>query len=132
MPATPESQIELLALAIATGSTVRRWAATHGVAERTAYAWAARPECKARVAELRAALIDRAVGRLARGAGKAVKALEAIIGPSSAAPDAVRVAAAKAILASLIDVRTHAELERRIDEMEKRLSGGGSEGEPQP
>jgi hypothetical protein len=123
MPAKPTDQIESLALAVVGGMTIRRWAREHETPERTAYEWARTPEFRQRVGELRADLVNRALGRLARSAGTAVKALERIISHQSTAPDAVRVAAAKAILSALIDVQTHAELNDRLTALEQRLAG---------
>ena len=81
MATAPATKIENLALAIASGSTVCAWCATHRVSERTAYGWASKPEFKSKVVSLRSDLVDRALGRLSRSANQAVRALERIVGP---------------------------------------------------
>jgi len=123
MPAPPTGRIEALALAVATGSTVRGWAKAHCTPERTAYEWASKPAFKARVGELRAELVNRALGRLARSAGAAVAALARIIDPKSVATDAARVSAARAILSALVEIQTHAELNDRLTALEQRIAG---------
>jgi hypothetical protein len=118
MPAAPKARIEALALAIAAGSTVRAWARANKVPERTAYTWAATPEFKARVVELRHQAVGRALGRLTAAATRAVTTLRQLLRDSE--PATVRLGAARAILASLIDIQSHAELNERITELERR------------
>jgi hypothetical protein len=123
MSASPEGQVEQLALAVAVGSTVRAWCKKNDVAERTAYAWSGTPDFKARVVELRAAMIDKAIGRLSRAACRAVDALARIIKPGSTATRAEQISASKAILSSLIEVRSHAEFDARFAAVERKLAG---------
>ena len=60
------SQKMMLAVAIAGGTPVARWARDNEVPERTAYHWAAQPDVRSEVESIRRRAIDRAVGRMAR------------------------------------------------------------------
>jgi hypothetical protein len=119
MPATNSGKVELLALAVARGESVVDAAKAHGINERTAYRWSAEPEFKAQVDELRRRMVADAVGMLARSATRAVATLEELMG--GAAPPTVRLGAARAILASLIEIQAHAELTGRIAALERRI-----------
>ena len=119
MSATNSGKAEMMALAIARGESVGEAAISHGVNERTAYRWSAEPEFKARVDELRRRMVADAVGKLACSATLAVTTLQELLGIAS--PPTVRLGAARAILASLIEIQTHAELTERIANLEKRI-----------
>src|SRR5262245_13785461 len=101
MPAPPRDQIESMALSVASGQTIRRWAEEHDVCERTARSWAATPLFKGRLRELRDDLIDRTLARLTRASSAAVTSLIQIIGDPEA-PHAAKVGAARTLLTSLI------------------------------
>jgi len=58
------SQKMLLAVAIAEGTAVEKWASTNGVPARTTYHWAAQPE----VESIRRRALDEAIGRMAKRA----------------------------------------------------------------
>ena len=58
---------EALALALATGQTLRAAAAATGISERTATRRWADPDFRRRVSEARAGMVQRALGRLADG-----------------------------------------------------------------
>jgi hypothetical protein len=106
-----------LALAIATGRTVRAWAKEHDVPERTAYKWARSPEVRKMVRRIRRRAIDRAVGRLSRHAAAAADQIAKLA--KGALSEAVRFQAARAVLADLMNVSNYAALEDRITQLER-------------
>ena len=110
-----------LALALAAGQSVRDAATSAGVSERTAFRRLADPEFAAQVAALRADMIRTAAGRLAAGMTDAADVLRALL--TNDDPHVRHKAAVK-----LLEVGTKvvelADLQRRVDDLERRLSGG--------
>jgi hypothetical protein len=106
-----------LALAIATGRTVRAWAREHEVPERTAYKWARSDEVKDQVRRIRRRAIDRAIGRLSRYASAAAQQIANLA--EGATSEAVKLHAARAVLADLMQVANYAELDDRIAALER-------------
>ncbi len=106
-----------LALALATGRTVRAWAKEHEVPERTAYKWARSPEVRKMVRRIRRRAIDRAVGRLSRYASAAAEQIARLA--KGAESESVKLQAARAVLADLMQVANYADLEDRIAELER-------------
>jgi hypothetical protein len=109
-----------LALALATGRTVKAWAKGHEVPERTAYTWARSPEVRKQVRRIRRRAIDRAIGRLSRNATAAADQIARLA--KGAASEAVRLHAARAVLADLMTVSNYAALEQRLAEVERRIA----------
>jgi hypothetical protein len=109
-----------LALAIATGRTVKAWAKEHDVAERTAYTWARSPEVRKQVHRIRRRAIDRAVGRLSRHAAAAADQIARL--SKEALSEAVRFQAARAVLADLMSVSNYAAFDDRLTKIEKRIA----------
>jgi hypothetical protein len=107
-----------LALAIAKGETVKAWALAHDVPERTAYTWARSPEVKKQVRRIRRRAIDRAIGRLSRGAFAAADRIARLA--KAAESESVQLQAARAVLADLMQVANYADLEDRITELERK------------
>jgi hypothetical protein len=108
-----------LALALAGGSTVKAWALDSNVPERTAYSWGRSPEVRKWVRRIRRRAIDRAVGRLSRAAAKAARQIASLA--DSAQSEAVKLQAARAVLADLMSVTDYADHEDRIAELERRV-----------
>ena len=106
-----------LALAIATGRTVKAWAKEHEVPERTAYTWARSPEVRKMVRRIRRHAIDRAVGRLSRYASVAADQIARLA--KGAESESVKLQAARAVLADLMQVANYADLDDRIAELER-------------
>jgi hypothetical protein len=106
-----------LALAIATGRTVKAWAKEHDVPQRTAYTWARSLEVKKRVRRIRRRAIDRAIGRLSRYASAAAQQIADLA--KGAESESVKLQAARAVLADLMQVANYADLEDRITELER-------------
>jgi hypothetical protein len=121
MPGEKPKQLrEALAVAVAGGRDVGEWAREAGVSRRTANRWAATPGFKARVAELRRRLTDRAIGRLTATVTAAADELARLA--TGAASEQVRLQASRAILADMISVTEFAELTRRMTEVERKLN----------
>jgi hypothetical protein len=108
-----------LALAMAGGSTVKAWAEANGVPDRTARTWSHCPEVLRRVRRIRRKALDRAIGRLSRNATAAAD--QVIKLAKDALSEAVRLNAARAVLADLMAVSDYAALEDRLAEVERKL-----------
>lgn len=74
------------------------------------------PAFVALVAELRTRMIDKAIGRLSRVAGKAVRTLERLLESET---DGIRLQAASLVLAHAVKLREHAEFTQRIERLEE-------------
>ena len=109
-----------LALALAAGGTVKAWADAHGVPERTARTWSHSPEVLDQVAAIRRAVLDRAIGRLSDHAIAAADQIAALA--RDAASEAVKLQAARAVLADLMAVSNYAALEDRLADVERRIA----------
>jgi hypothetical protein len=114
-----QDQKAALALAMATGRTVIDWAKEARVPERTAYTWSRSREVLDRVHAIRRAAIDRAIGRLSENALAAAEAITGLV--RGAASEAVKLQAARAVLADLMAVSDYAALEDRLAEVERRI-----------
>ncbi len=99
-----------LLLALAAGQTVRDAARLSGVGERTATRRVADLDFRRRVAELRAEMIDRALGRMADGMADAAATLRRLL---SAESESVRLGACRAMLELGVKLREGAELDQR-------------------
>ena len=119
-----------LALAIAGGGAVRAWADANGVPPRTAYSWSRSPEVRALVGRIRRRAIDRAIGRLSKHANAAAETIRKLA--DSATSEAVRLQAARAVLADLITVTNYAALEARLDAVERRIADHAQHQQHQP
>jgi transposase-like protein len=108
---------EALALALATGQTLRAAAQTAGVGERTATRRWTDAAFRRRVGELRGEMTARAAGRLVEGMTAAADKLRQLV---DAADERVALAAAKELLAAAVRIREATELEERLAELEAR------------
>jgi hypothetical protein len=109
-----------LLVALAAGQTAREAAETAGVAERTVFRRLANPAFRQRAAELRADMMQRALGRLADGMAEAAAALRKLLASGS---DAVKLAAARAILEFGPRLRETVEFEERLRALEQGAAG---------
>jgi hypothetical protein len=115
-----QSQKAALALAMAAGSTVKAWADAHGVPDRTARTWSNSPEVLDQVQAIRREVLHCAIGRLSDHATAAVDAIVRLV--QQAASEAVRLQAARAVLADLMAVSHYAALDGRLAEVERRIA----------
>jgi hypothetical protein len=106
-----------LALALATGRTVKAWAKAHDVPERTAYTWARSPEVRQLVRRIQRRAIGRAAGCLSRHAAAAAAKIAKLA--DSAQSESVQLQAARAVLADLMQLANYADLDDRIAELER-------------
>jgi hypothetical protein len=110
-----------LALALAGGDTVAEAASKAGVSERTAFRRLLDPAFRRRVAELRAAAMERASSKLADTMTQAAETLRALLRADS---EAVRLGACRSILELAGKLRENIELEERVTMLEKQLGRG--------
>jgi hypothetical protein len=109
-----------LALAMAGGSTVKAWADANGVADRTARTWSNSPEVRDQVEAIRREIVHCTIGRLCNHATAAADEIARLV--TGASTDAVRLQAARAVLAELMAVSSYATLEGRLAEVEGRIA----------
>jgi hypothetical protein len=105
-----------LLVALAAGQTAREAAEIAGVAERTVFRRLVDPAFRRRAAELRADMMQRALGKLAEGMAEAADALRNLLASGS---DAVKLAAARAILEIGPRLRDTVEFEQRLNALEQ-------------
>ncbi len=106
-----------LITALASGATVAAAAEQAGVSERTVYRRLEDDSFRGQLAEARAELIKRAVGRLARDCSAAADTLRALL---TAESETVRLGAAKSIIELAVKIREHDELAERVAALEQQ------------
>src|SRR5437763_8329362 len=114
---------DTLALALASGQTIRDAAASAGVAERTATRRVAELAFRQRVAALRSDMLARAAGQMADGMTQAVTTLRQLL---SARSESVRLAAARSILEIGPKLHESLDLDERLREVEACLRCAGN------
>jgi hypothetical protein len=112
----PSRFFEPLAVAVASGQTIRAAADVAGCATQTAYNISASHEFRQRVSEIRTEAVTAAVGKLSDAASEAVSTLRQLLDASNDPP--VRLNAAKAILAAITPMAEFGELRQRLDSIE--------------
>jgi hypothetical protein len=113
--ATIEYRREQLALLIASGHKIRDAAAQAKTAERNAYTWLAEPSFRARISELRALMVDAAIGRLSDNACRAVDTLVELL--EDDAPS-IRHRAATSVLEVLGRFQANITIDQRLVQLE--------------
>ena len=114
---------EALALAVASGQTLRDAAAANGIGERTATRRRADAAFRRRVAELRGDMVGRALGKMADGMADAADVLRQLL--AAGTPPAVRLGAARSLLERGTKLRESVELETRLAELENHAKQEG-------
>jgi hypothetical protein len=117
-----DARIDALALALASGQTITEAAASADLSRRTATRRVAEPDFRRRVAELRAGMVARALGKMADGMTAAADTLRALL---DAEGESVRLGAARSILELGNKLRESVELEQRLADLEQRLAERG-------
>jgi hypothetical protein len=110
-------RFEAMALALATGTSIKKASQSAGISVRHGYRVAASSKMRFRVGELRSQIANEAVGRLTQGATKAADTLVELLGEAN--EPSTRMNAAKAILANLGPLSELAELRSRLDRLEQ-------------
>jgi transposase-like protein len=113
---------DLLAVRLAGGSSFKDAAAELGVDERTARRRWANPAFRAKVAQLRREMTDRAVGRLADALVEAADELRRLIGSNN---ESTRLRAAIALLNHATQTVLLADVQARLNALEESLNHAG-------
>lgn len=111
-------RFESLALALASGSSIKAASQTVGVSVRQGYRIASTDKMRSRVNEIRSEITREAVGQLTLGATKAAATLVALL--DEAHEPSTRLNASKAILNALAPISELAELRSRLDQLEAK------------
>ena len=109
--------MELLAVAVAGGQTVKAAAESCSCSERQGYRISATLEFKSRVSAIRAEMTSQAVGELSAAASEAVTTIRELLASTNEPP--VRLNAAKAILNALGPMSELGELRERLATLEQ-------------
>jgi hypothetical protein len=117
-----DARIDALALALAAGKTITEAAVAADLSRRTATRRVIDPAFRRRVAELRAEMVARALGKMADGMAAAAETLRALL---DAEGESVRLGAARSILELGNKLREAVELEERLATLEQRLAARG-------
>jgi hypothetical protein len=108
-----------LLVAVAEGRTVREAAIAAGLGERTATRHVADPDFRRRVAEARAEMVARALGKMADGMAEAADTLRLLLRAKS---ESVRLGAARSILELGNKLRESVEIEARLQAVERQIN----------
>lgn len=122
MAANGTNKRERVALALASGLSIRRAAKRCHVGTRTIFRWLENQDFRHRVHEVRTQLFHRAVGQMSRISSKAVSVLNRLLDSES---ERIRLTSARVILEVGIKARENLELAQRLDELEKCLNAHG-------
>jgi hypothetical protein len=112
------SKFESMALLLASGSSIKAASQSVGVSVRQGYRIASSDKMRSRIGELRSQITNEAVGLITTAATQASSTLRSLLDESN--PPAVRLNAAKAVLASLSAISELGELRARIDALESK------------
>ncbi len=120
MPGGPRAaNKDLAALKLASGGTVTESAVAAGVDPRTIYKWKADDaKFRARIASLRAEMVERSLGRLSDAMGGAADVLVTLL---DSADEDVRHRAAVQVLTLTLKVREQTDLAERLAAVEEQL-----------
>jgi hypothetical protein len=111
---------DLLLIAWAGGATIRQAAERAGVSERTAARRLAEADFRRRAAQLRADLVDRALGKLTDGLTAAADTLRALL---TAQAETVRLGAARSLIELAARLRETTALADKLALLESTLEG---------
>jgi hypothetical protein len=106
-----------LALAIAQGISIPKWAEANSVSRSTAYRWAEEPEVKACANAIRRRALDRAVGVLSRRVSWAALGIVKLAGTADS--EAVKLSALRAIYSEMIAASRFGDLDDRVTDLEE-------------
>ncbi len=108
-----------LALALAQGECIIKWAEANGVARATAYRWADEPAVRREVAAYRRRKLEEAVSLMSKHAEWAAAGIIEIA--KNAKSDSVRLSAYRAIRRGNLAPSKYTGMAKRVGEIEKRL-----------
>jgi hypothetical protein len=107
---------EALAALLAAGKTARDAAAEVGIAERTVARRLVDPKFRARIATLRAEMVQTALGKMSDGMTEAVDTLRMLLKAES---DTVKLGAARSMIELVTKLRESTELNERLVRVEE-------------
>jgi len=110
---------EAFFLALAGGKTIKEAAKLAGISQRTATRRLSDPAFRRQIAEARAELMEKALGKLASAAAEAVDTLRKLL---KAEAESARLGAARSIIELAGRLRASVELEERLRALEEHLS----------
>ena len=114
--------VDAAATALAAGKTVKEAAVAAGIGRRTLTRWQSEPVFSARVQALRGEMVSRAAGRLSDAMAEASDVLRALL---TSGEDRVKLRAASEVLTQGLRVAELVELQRRVEELERRQTAAG-------
>jgi hypothetical protein len=109
-----------LALALAKGTSLKKWAEANNVSRSTAYRWAEDAEVKACANAIRRRALNRAVGQFSRRVAWAARGIVKLA--DTANSEAVKLSALRAIYSEMIATSRFGVLEDRVTELEEQQS----------
>jgi hypothetical protein len=116
---SPKSQKTKLAIAIANGVKISKWASDNQVPHRTAYRWANDPKVRAKVELCRSRALDRAIGQMAHNVNFAAEGINTLA--RGAVSESVKLAALRSIFSNMMAVTEFADLQVRMTQLEEQL-----------
>jgi transposase-like protein len=105
-----DSKHELVAAALATGSSVTDVANRFDISRKTIHRWMAESEFRDRISELRSELLSEAAGRSAGAICEALTTLQEIL-TDGEQPGSVRVSAARCLIDATMKIRESKDLD---------------------
>jgi len=117
-----------LAVAIARGDCIRKWAHSNGVPERTAYGWASEPEVRRMVETCRRRTLDRAIGRMNSSTIWVTDRIALLA--KEADSQSLQFKALRSIISDVMAVSKFSNIEHRLTELEEdfREQSGNPDG----
>lgn len=109
---------DALAIALASGETIRDAAHITGIAERTATRRMSDPNFRRRLDELRGDMVSRALGKMANGMADAADKLRQLLAAKS---EAVQLGACRAMLELTVKLREVVDFEQRLADLERAI-----------
>jgi hypothetical protein len=108
-----------LALAVAAGIAVKKWARQHQVPARTAYRWSKDPDLRKDVERARRKWIDQAVGKMTRRLASTVDKLGKLADQTTS--DSVKLRALRGEYTDMMAISRYSDLEVRMTGIEEKL-----------
>jgi hypothetical protein len=115
-----DAKYDDLVLAIATGSTVKAWCESTHTPYNTAVKWFNTDEFRARVQEVRAKMLDAAIGKLTEAASEVAERMVALA--RDAKSETVQLTACREVLAGLINVSGFAQIKGQMAELHQQMA----------
>lgn len=115
-----QSLLESLALAYASGTTIKAWADANQISPNTCYHWTKDAEFKRLVAEYRSQMIQACLGQLIKGSSTAAAQIVTLV--EKAENESTRLAACRTVLEHLVGLTQFANLQEQIEALKAEVS----------